>query len=99
STVAEVLGIPVWRMTILPGSPTAPNTKGCQEVSFYMAGDVDESKLDNLDQQEKLGKFKASSKCTSDPSGIAPGLLPNVEQFIFWILILMMQLVLYTVFE
>ncbi|XP_038678163.1 uncharacterized protein cusr [Scyliorhinus canicula] len=99
STVAEVLGIAVWRMTILPGSPTAPNTKGCQEVSFYMAGDVDKSKLDSLDQQEKLGKFKASNKCTSDPSGIAPGLLPNVEQFIFWILILMMQLVLYTVFE
>ncbi|XP_078079317.1 uncharacterized protein cusr [Mustelus asterias] len=99
STVAKALGIPMWRVNILPGSPSAPNTRGCQEISFYMAGDVDKSKLDNLDKQEKLGKFKASDKCTTDPSGGTPGLLPNVKQFIFWILTLMMQLVLYTVFE
>ncbi|XP_041065345.1 uncharacterized protein cusr [Carcharodon carcharias] len=99
STVADVLGIPIWRVTILPGSPSAASTKGCQKISFYMAGTIDESKLVNLDQQEKLGKFKASSKCTSDPSGVAPGLLLNVEQSIFWILTLMLQLVVYTVFE
>ncbi|XP_067858199.1 uncharacterized protein cusr [Heptranchias perlo] len=98
STVADVLGIPVWRVTILPGGPSAASTKGCQQITFYMSGNVDEKKLDNL-EQEKLGKFKASKKCTADPIGVAPGLSLNAEQFIFWLLTLMVQLALYSVFE
>uniref|UniRef100_UPI00398F3DEE uncharacterized protein cusr n=1 Tax=Pristiophorus japonicus TaxID=55135 RepID=UPI00398F3DEE len=97
--VAEVLVIPVWRVTILPGGPSAANTEKCQQITFYMAGDVDKSKLDNLEHQDKLGKFKASKTCTTGPNDAAPSLFLNVEQFVFWILTLMMQLVLYSVFE
>ncbi|XP_059508928.1 uncharacterized protein LOC132210778 [Stegostoma tigrinum] len=98
-TVADVLGISVWRVNILPGGPSAASAKGCQQITFYVAGHVDQSKLNKLDNDENLGKFKASAKCTTDPSGVAPGLLPYVERFIFWILTLTMQLVLYSLFE
>ncbi|XP_060698253.1 uncharacterized protein cusr [Hemiscyllium ocellatum] len=98
-TVADALEISVWRVNILPGGPSAATVKECQNITFYMAGHVDQKKLDELDKEEKLGKFKASAKCATDPGGMATGLRPYIEQYIFWIVAVTMQLVLYTVFE
>ncbi|XP_051883398.1 uncharacterized protein cusr [Pristis pectinata] len=99
STVADALGIAFWRVTILPGGPSAAPVKGCQQITFYVAGNVDKNKMDKLEQEDKMGKFKASKKCTADSGGTTPGLFLNAKQFIFWIMTLMLQLVLYSVFE
>lgn len=99
STVAEALGIAPWRVTIFPGGPSAATVTGCQQITFYVAGNVDTTKMDNLEKNDKMGKFKASKSCTADSSGTNPGLFLNAKQFVFWILTLMLQLALYSVFE
>ncbi|XP_062927321.1 uncharacterized protein cusr [Mobula hypostoma] len=98
-TVADTLGIAIWRVTILPGSPSEAPVKGCQQVTFYVAGNVDEKKMANLEKEDKMGKFKASKKCPADSSGSTPSPFLNARQFVFWILTLMLQFILYSVFE
>ncbi|XP_072882964.1 uncharacterized protein cusr [Hemitrygon akajei] len=98
-TVADTLGIAIWRVTILPGSPSEAPVKECQQVTFYVAGYVDEKKMANLENEDKMGKFKASKKCTTDSSGSTPSLFLNARQFVFWILSLMLQFILYSAFE
>ncbi|XP_069756192.1 uncharacterized protein cusr isoform X2 [Narcine bancroftii] len=99
STVADVLGIAVWRVTILPGGPSAAIAKGCQQITFYVAGNVENNKMKNLETQDKMGKFKASKKCSADSSSTSPSLFLNAKQFILWILILILQLVFFSLFE
>ncbi|XP_043911648.1 uncharacterized protein LOC122788835 [Protopterus annectens] len=69
--VANVLQLPLWKITIIPGGPTTVSGGTCQQVSFYVAGQVDKQKLDTIKDQEALGKFKSSSTCNTAPSGEA----------------------------
>eukprot|EP00062_Callorhinchus_milii_P017880 gi/632970740/ref/XP_007901815.1/ PREDICTED: uncharacterized protein LOC103185229 isoform X1 [Callorhinchus milii] len=99
-TIADFLGIQVWRVTILPEGKGVLVTKGCQKVRFYTVGNVDQQKLNAIEKSKELGNYTTTDDCRSDPSGAAgSGHFPNDQTLILLILAVMMQFGLYCVLE
>ncbi|XP_051778125.1 uncharacterized protein cusr [Erpetoichthys calabaricus] len=71
SAVSSVLQIPQWRVTILPGAPSLVNQAKCQQVNFFIAGNINVTRLSMLKYEEKLGKFKQTKLCAESSSGLA----------------------------
>ncbi|XP_056125745.1 uncharacterized protein cusr [Rhinichthys klamathensis goyatoka] len=67
--VADVLNLPISRVSILPGSPSQRSDGKCQEVNYLVSGKVSQEKLSSVKTSDKMGVFKESKKCT--PSGKA----------------------------
>ncbi|XP_051549839.1 uncharacterized protein cusr isoform X1 [Myxocyprinus asiaticus] len=63
--VADVLNIPMSRVSILPSAPISDGK--CQQVNYLVSGEVSKDKLNSVKTSEKMGAFKESKTCS--PSG------------------------------
>nr|XP_015203000.1 PREDICTED: uncharacterized protein LOC107077396 [Lepisosteus oculatus]XP_015203001.1 PREDICTED: uncharacterized protein LOC107077396 [Lepisosteus oculatus] len=71
--VASVLEVDFWRVTILPEALSVVDQGKCQNVTFFLSGDVDATKLKTIQYNDKMGKFQQSKLCLQ--SGNAAHLL------------------------
>ncbi|XP_051978260.1 uncharacterized protein LOC127639949 [Xyrauchen texanus] len=65
--VANVLNIPMSRVSILPSASSAGSDGKCQQVDYLVSGEVSQDKLKSVKTSEKMGMFKESKTCS--PSG------------------------------
>ncbi|KAK1166676.1 hypothetical protein AOXY_G13384 [Acipenser oxyrinchus oxyrinchus] len=76
STVASILKVQPWEVTILPGAPSLIYKDKCQQVNFFVSGDINITKT--LQHEEKLGKFRQSKLCSPDD----PDVPNNANQYV-----------------
>ncbi|XP_001343650.6 uncharacterized protein cusr [Danio rerio] len=62
--VAEVLNIPISRISILPGSPSSLSNGTCQQVNFVVSGEVSPEKLNSVKNSDKMGSFRETKQCS-----------------------------------
>ncbi|XP_038147263.1 uncharacterized protein cusr [Cyprinodon tularosa] len=81
--VADVLGMEMARITILPGSPLSAADGQCQRVNFMVSGEVSVDLLNSVKASEKMGPFKESAECERSSGGqlVLPGIFTLLLMF------------------
>ncbi|TSK67259.1 Cell surface Cu-only superoxide dismutase 5 [Bagarius yarrelli] len=72
--VAEVLGVQISRVSILPGALSTKAGGKCQQVRFLVSGDMSSKKLSAVKDSEMMGMYRQAEWCMK--SG-APGFHPT----------------------
>lgn len=60
--VADVLGVGISRITILPGSPLSKVAGTCQQVNYLVSGNVSAESLNSVKESPKMGVFQQTNQ-------------------------------------